>query len=204
MTCTLKRPVHVVAAQSQKLETFDLPASNLGLIQGLPAPEITDVVGWKNGPAPKLAELRSKCVILDFFGYWCGPCVQEMPEVMALYEKYRDQGLVVIGVHTDLGEDEEEPVDTAEELDKRLAEARENRWQGRDLPFPVALIKCVRTRYRDDLPGFDEAARSATAAKYGVMGYPTQILIDRKGNVVGRFNLDEEGIKLLEKTLLDK
>ena len=205
MTCHLKRPVQVTAVgKQQKLEVFDLPASKLGLLQGRPAPEIPDIVGWKNGPAPKLAELRDKVVLLEFFGYWCGPCVHRMPEVIALYEKYHDQGLVVIGVHTDLGDDEQEPINSAEKLDKRLAETRANLWQGRDIPFPVALIKCVRTKYRDDLPDFNETARSAAAAAYGIMGYPTQVLIDRKGNVVGALGTHEEGVKLLEKTLRDK
>jgi hypothetical protein len=38
----------------------------------------------------------------------------------------------------------------------------------------------------------------------GIVGYPTQILIDRRGNVVGQFILDEQGLMLLEKTLAEK
>jgi thiol-disulfide isomerase/thioredoxin len=45
-------------------------------------------------------------VVLEFFGYWCYPCVSRMPQVFELHDKYHDKGLTVIGVHVDLGNDE--------------------------------------------------------------------------------------------------
>ncbi len=38
-----------------------------------------------------------KVIMLNFFEAWCGPCVNEMPDLEALYEKYKDEGLVIIG-----------------------------------------------------------------------------------------------------------
>ena len=69
-------------------------------LPGSPAPAL-DGTAWLNTEGP-LAwdELQGKVVLLDFWGTWCGPCVKKMPDVQALYEKYQDKGLVVIGVHS--------------------------------------------------------------------------------------------------------
>ena len=42
-------------------------------------------------------ELKSKVILLDFWNIHCGPCVKSMPDLQKLYEKYKDQGLLVIG-----------------------------------------------------------------------------------------------------------
>ena len=40
-------------------------------------------------------------MIIDFWATWCGPCVREMPNVVATYEKYKDQGFAILGVTMD-------------------------------------------------------------------------------------------------------
>src|SRR6202035_1134884 len=45
-------------------------------------------------------ELKGKVVVVDFWTYSCINCLRSLPYVRARYEKYKDQGLVVIGVHT--------------------------------------------------------------------------------------------------------
>ncbi|HEY4313851.1 MAG TPA: TlpA disulfide reductase family protein [Pirellulales bacterium] len=194
----------VVTSQSdvQQLATFNLPVTQATLLEGQTAPDLPDVVAWKNGPAVKLSELRGQVVVLDFWGYWCGACVVDMPKLFAAHDKYHDQGLTIIGVHTDLGNDEEEPVDTVERLDARLTSTRQKLWKGRDLPFRVALVRGNRTPYGE---GIDYDARSAAAAAYGIVGYPTCILIDRRGTVVSsKWAPNEAGIALLEKVLAEK
>jgi thiol-disulfide isomerase/thioredoxin len=186
----------------QHLATFNLPVTRATLLEGQTAPELPDVVAWKNGPAVTLSELRGQVVVLDFWGYWCGACVHDMPELFAAHDKYHDQGLTIIGVHTDLGSDEEEPVDTVERLDARLTSTRSKLWKGRDLPFHVALVRGNRTPYGE---GIDYEARSTAAASYGIVGYPTSILIDRRGTVVSsKWTPNEAGIALLEKVLAEK
>jgi thiol-disulfide isomerase/thioredoxin len=197
-----KREVVVTAGSGeQQLEPVPLQPTAWALLIGKPAPEIPGVVAWKNSPPLSLASLRGKVVIVEFWGYWCGPCVYHMPELMERYDKYHDRGLEVIGVHVDLGEDEQEPVDTVARLDARLAETRQGMWKGRDLPFPVALVVGKRTPFAS---GADEDARSPASACFGVNGYPTPLLIDRQGNVVGPCYDNEEGIARLEKALDEK
>jgi len=187
--------------RSQTIPNFELPATKLALLEGQPAPELPGIVAWKNSEPRALADLRGKVVILDFWGYWCSACVIGMPELFKLHDKYHGQGLEIIGVHVDLGEGETERVDTAAKLDERLKETRKNLWNGRDVPFPVALVNGERTAYRQ---GIEKQARSTAASEYGVIGYPTQILIDRQGKVIGPLLPTEEGIKLLEKAMSEK
>lgn len=51
-----------------------------------------------DGQTLRLADLKGKPVVLNFWASWCIPCRDEAPALQALWEKYRDQGLVVIGV----------------------------------------------------------------------------------------------------------
>jgi thiol-disulfide isomerase/thioredoxin len=54
-----------------------------------------------DGRSIDLASLRGKVVLVDFWATWCGPCVEEMPAVRALYQKYHDQGLEIVGISLD-------------------------------------------------------------------------------------------------------
>lgn len=64
-----------------------------------PAPALDGAVQWLNSPPLTLAQLRGKVVLVDFWTYSCINCLRALPYVKAWADKYRDQGLVVIGVH---------------------------------------------------------------------------------------------------------
>jgi cytochrome c biogenesis protein CcdA/thiol-disulfide isomerase/thioredoxin len=62
-------------------------------------PSINGAVEWLNSKPLTAEALRGKVVLIDFWTYSCINCLRTLPYVKAWAEKYRDQGLVVIGVH---------------------------------------------------------------------------------------------------------
>lgn len=54
-----------------------------------------------DGTRVSLASLRGKVVVVDFWASWCAPCKQEMPVLESLYKRFKDQGLVIVGVSVD-------------------------------------------------------------------------------------------------------
>ncbi|MFC2035517.1 redoxin domain-containing protein [Chloroflexota bacterium] len=68
------------------------PAPEVGYL----APDFT-LVDLK-GNQVTLSDLRGEAVFLNFWATWCPPCRAEMPEMEAVYQKYKDKGVVVIGV----------------------------------------------------------------------------------------------------------
>ncbi len=66
-------------------------------LEGKPAKEIS-IAEWK-GEATSLAQLKGKIVVLDFWATWCGPCMAAIPKNVEFVEKYKDKGVVLLGVH---------------------------------------------------------------------------------------------------------
>jgi thiol-disulfide isomerase/thioredoxin len=64
------------------------------------APNFTGISNWFNSAPLSMTGLRGKVVLVDFWTYGCVNCVNTLPHVTALYAKYKDRGLVVVGVHT--------------------------------------------------------------------------------------------------------
>jgi cytochrome c biogenesis protein CcmG, thiol:disulfide interchange protein DsbE len=71
---------------------------------GFTAPDFT--LDSLAGDPITLTDLRGKVVVLNFWASWCPPCRAEMPALNVVYEKHRDQGLVVLGVNTAYQDDE--------------------------------------------------------------------------------------------------
>ncbi|WDZ95858.1 cytochrome c biogenesis protein CcdA [Herbaspirillum sp. WKF16] len=63
-------------------------------------PSLDGAVEWLNSAPLSAEQLRGKVVLVDFWTYSCINCIRTLPYVRAWAEKYKDQGLVVIGVHT--------------------------------------------------------------------------------------------------------
>ncbi len=71
------------------------PVSNEGTF-----PSLSGATEWLNSPSLTPAELRGKVVLIDFWTYTCINWLRTLPYVQAWAEKYKDQGLVVLGIHT--------------------------------------------------------------------------------------------------------
>jgi cytochrome c biogenesis protein CcdA/thiol-disulfide isomerase/thioredoxin len=78
-------------------------AANDSAMPALPVegtlPSLAGATGWLNSPPLDAQALRGKVVLVDFWTYSCINCLRAMPHVREWAERYRDHGLVVIGVH---------------------------------------------------------------------------------------------------------
>ncbi len=75
-------------------------ASSEGLPKLGAAPDFAGITHWLNSKPLTMEQLRGKVVLIDFWTYTCINCLRTLPYVRAWDEKYRDKGLVVVGVHT--------------------------------------------------------------------------------------------------------
>lgn len=69
-----------------------------------PAPDFVGITKWLNLAAGQnslsIKDLKGKVVLVDFWTYTCINCIRTLPHVTAWYDKYKDQGFVVVGIHT--------------------------------------------------------------------------------------------------------
>lgn len=85
------------------------PMSELTQSKGVPAPELISGGQWFNSQPLQLADLRGKVVLVDFWTYSCINCQRTLPYLKTWWQKYQDQGLVIIGVHAPEFEFEKNP-----------------------------------------------------------------------------------------------
>ena len=126
--------------------------------QKVRAPELKGDIGWLNTDKPlSIAGLKGKIVLLDFWTYGCINCIHIIPDLKMLEAKF-DKELVVIGVHSAKFDNERET---------------EN-------------IRRIILRYGVEHPVVNDA-KFKIWESYAVRAYPTQVLIDPDGYIVGRF-----------------
>lgn len=95
----------VFVKNNQAGNMFDVPTelSAVPNVMDYAAPqlELTSL----DGEQVSLEDLRGSVVLVNLWATWCPPCLQEMPTLNAFYEKYKDQGFVLIGVNQEESRD---------------------------------------------------------------------------------------------------
>ena len=142
---------------------------------GKPAPGFTptDVQNLRAGQS--LDALHGKWVLVDFWATWCLPCIEQMPKLISFYDTHaamRDR-FEIIAVHSS---DAASLAAIRDQYDKFIAHG----W-GKELPFPLV---------------FDSTGK--THKLWGVEAYPTTLLIDPEGRLVGLASIDDLASKLGE------
>lgn len=97
----LASALNVLAAEFPKDWTWDdEPGARAAhaALEGKPMPQLS-VTGWVNGQV-KPEDMKGKVVVVDFYATWCGPCMAAIPHNNELLKKYKDKGLVIVGVCT--------------------------------------------------------------------------------------------------------
>ncbi len=84
---------------------FDIDSNK----SGPPAPEIIQGGEWFNSEPLQLSDLKGKVVLIDFWTYSCINCQRTLPYLKSWWEKYKDKGFVIIGVHSPEFEFEKNP-----------------------------------------------------------------------------------------------
>ncbi|MBI2019947.1 cytochrome c biogenesis protein DipZ [Candidatus Daviesbacteria bacterium] len=150
-------------------KTSDSKLPNYGL-----APEFVGIINWLNTEPLTMANLKGKVVLIDFWTYTCINCIRTLPFVTSWYEKYKDQGLVVVGVHT-----------PEFEFEKKTTNV-ENAITQYKITYPVA-----------------QDNNYLTWKAYDNHFWPAKYLIDHQGNVryihfgEGKYEETEQAIQIL-------
>lgn len=90
--------------KSTMIDNFRMAVNRAGsFVTGAVAPDFAQ--NDPDGKALKLSELRGKVVLVDFWASWCGPCRKENPNVVKMYNRFKDQGFEILGVSLDKRKD---------------------------------------------------------------------------------------------------
>ncbi len=132
-------------------------------------PKVGDqAIDWtlkdSDGKTVKLADLKGKVVVMDFWATWCPPCRKAMPDVQKLHDEFKDKGVMVYGLNA--WEKDDTKADKTTGKKQTAAEKAEAYMTEQKFTYGLLL------------------AADQVAEKHGLTGIPAFFIIDTKGKVV--------------------
>ncbi len=162
----VKQQLDVLKGKNSKTPTIKEIMPKTSLSNYGQAPEFVGITTWLNSKPLTMQELKGKVVLIDFWTYTCINCIRTLPYLTSWYDKYKDKGFVVIGVHT--------PEFEFEKKTENVLQAIKHY----NIHYPVA-----------------QDNNYATWNAYSNQYWPAEYLIDAKGNIrrthFGEGNYDE-------------
>jgi len=122
------------------------------------------VIQTVRGENFELSKLRGKVVVVNFWATWCPPCRAEMPMLDAVYQRYRKQGVAIIGLSADRRHDRDTATKVAGDYSYPIAILSDAQTNGfgppSSLPLTFVVDRAGIVRYE-----FDESGGALTGAK---------------------------------------
>lgn len=143
-------------------------------VESYDAPEYVGLENWINSDPLSIEKQRGKVVMVDFWTYSCINCIRNNPYLITLYEKYKDKGFEIVGVHAPEFAFEKNPANVEKAV------------RDQNIPYPVALDNSFKTW-----------------AAYQNRSWPAYYLVDATGKVrkvhegEGEYEKTEQAIREL-------
>ncbi|WIO74568.1 TlpA disulfide reductase family protein [Porticoccaceae bacterium LTM1] len=109
-----------------------------------------------DGNTISVSDYKGKVLLVDFWATWCGPCMKKVPELVALHNKYRDQGFEILGVSGDYEDEIDNVISTVEENGMSWPNIYDNGVKEAQtlndvsyIPYTILLDKTGKARYFD-------------------------------------------------------
>ena len=143
----------IAAAQASQIRQDAIAVS-------APAPEIS--LPKADGSILHLSDLKGQVVLVDFWAAWCRPCRMTNPQLVEMYNRYKDRGFTILSVSFDGLANQQTPK--------------------QDWLDAIAADGLVWDHHVSDLRGWSSAAGQT----YGIQSIPYTVLVDREGNIVAK------------------